>query len=177
MPPTPSCRFLAAILLASFLRARASETDFSQCLDDFRNGKYGTDGGVDFNGISVTNITEAVGLKYWFCKEHCGQGQEQFAWSNFSQQFSSWLLPWLALVSQIPFGAENRLDNLISGTHCLSSFRRWRSHLLISSHVDRGFTHSRCLLSCNYRHQLPMGPQNVQHGEIPQSEERRSCTR
>ena len=29
-------------------------------------------------------------------------------------QFSSWLLPWLALVSQLPFGANDKLDNLDS---------------------------------------------------------------
>ena len=32
----------------------------------------------------------------------------------FSQQFSSWLLPWLALLSQLPFGANDKLDNLES---------------------------------------------------------------
>ena len=32
----------------------------------------------------------------------------------FSQQFGSWLLPWLALVSQLPFGANDNLDNLIA---------------------------------------------------------------
>ncbi|KAF9019431.1 hypothetical protein BDZ89DRAFT_1164657 [Hymenopellis radicata] len=28
--------------------------------------------------------------------------------------FSSWLLPWLALISQLPFGAKYRLDNVIA---------------------------------------------------------------
>ena len=35
-------------------------------------------------------------------------------WTVFSQQFSSWLLPWLALVSQLPFGANDKFDNFIA---------------------------------------------------------------
>ncbi|KAE9382354.1 hypothetical protein BT96DRAFT_298587, partial [Gymnopus androsaceus JB14] len=34
--------------------------------------------------------------------------------SDFSNQFSAWLLPWLALLSQLPFGANDNLENLIS---------------------------------------------------------------
>jgi hypothetical protein len=30
------------------------------------------------------------------------------------QKFSAWLLPWLALLSQLPFGATHRLDNFVS---------------------------------------------------------------
>ena len=35
-------------------------------------------------------------------------------WSVFSDQFTSWLLPWLALVSQLPFGANDKLDNFVA---------------------------------------------------------------
>ena len=89
-------------------------TNLTQCLTDFkRNGI--AEGGVDNNGKLVIYSTDAVGLTYNTCTRLCGGGQEPFNWSIFSQQFSAWLLPWLALVSQLPFGAENSLDNLISG--------------------------------------------------------------
>ena len=35
-------------------------------------------------------------------------------WAVFSQQFSAWLLPWLALVSQLPFGANDKFDNFVA---------------------------------------------------------------
>ncbi|KAF8996056.1 hypothetical protein BDQ17DRAFT_1365030 [Cyathus striatus] len=41
-------------------------------------------------------------------------GQEPFQWSTFSQEFGSWLLPWLALISQLPFGTNDKLINLES---------------------------------------------------------------
>jgi len=56
----------------------------------------------------------AVGITYSLCIKACGSDQEPFNWTIFSQQFSAWLLPWLALVSQLPFGANDKLDNLES---------------------------------------------------------------
>ncbi|EGN91772.1 hypothetical protein SERLA73DRAFT_118209 [Serpula lacrymans var. lacrymans S7.3] len=53
-------------------------------------------------------------MSYGLCKAYCGTSQEPFSWTNFSQQFSGWLLPYLALISQLPFGAKHRLDNLTS---------------------------------------------------------------
>ena len=105
-------KFLA-ILLLFFVSGAASGT-FPECLARFKELNI-TDGGVDYNGKPVINPQDAVGLTFAACKEQCGTGQESFNWTIFSQQFSAWLLPWLALVSQLPFGAESRLDNLISG--------------------------------------------------------------
>ena len=53
-------------------------------------------------------------ITYDLCVSQCGAGQEPFQWSVFAQQFSSWLLPWLALISQLPFGANNKLNNFES---------------------------------------------------------------
>jgi len=102
-------------LLAFFFVSVAGSANFTQCLINFKNSNA-IKGGTDYNGIPVTDPKDAVALTYETCTELCGGGQESFDWSVFSQQFSAWLLPWLALVSQLPFGAESRLDNLISGT-------------------------------------------------------------
>lgn len=53
-------------------------------------------------------------MSYRLCTRACGTGPEAFNWTAFYQQFSSWLLPYLALLSQLPFGAESRLSNLTS---------------------------------------------------------------
>jgi len=81
-----------------------------------RNGTYGNGtevGGIDIYGHRV-DVSEAVGVTYKLCIKACGGDQVAFDWVIFSQQFGVWLLPWLALVSQLPFGANNKLDNLDS---------------------------------------------------------------
>ncbi|KAF9786476.1 hypothetical protein BJ322DRAFT_1108325 [Thelephora terrestris] len=102
------------LLFVSFFFVSVSASDtFTQCLETFRTNGNAT-GGTDFFGRPVNDSRDAVGLTYEQCMASCGTGQESFSWSVFSQQFSAWLLPWLALVSQLPFGAESRIDNLIS---------------------------------------------------------------
>ena len=51
------------------------------------------------NEASQTNIT------YHQCVETCGGGAGDFKWTMFSQSFGAWLLPWIALIFQLPFGA------------------------------------------------------------------------
>ena len=110
-----------AFLSLFFLSAAA--TNFTQCLADFR-GSNATEGGTDYNGRPVTDPKAAVGLTYKACTNWCGNGREPFDWPVFSQQFTAWLLPWLALISQLPFGAECHLDNLISGVFPSNRHRR-----------------------------------------------------
>src|ERR1700676_465688 len=85
-------------------------TDFNKCFNDIRNGVYGTEGGTDINGSPV-NVSKAVGISPALCERACGTGPEAFEWVAFSQKFTSWLLPWLALISQLPFGASDGVDN------------------------------------------------------------------
>jgi hypothetical protein len=85
-------------------------TDFNKCFNDIRSGVYGTEGGTDINGSPV-NISKAVGISFALCERACGTGSEAFEWVAFSQKFTSWLLPWLALISQLPFGASDGVDN------------------------------------------------------------------
>ena len=104
------------VALTFWPTAVVGETNFNTCLANVRNGSYGFGmdiGGTDNRGRPV-NASVATGITYDLCVNACGAGPEPFNWSIFSQQFSSWLLPWLALLSQLPFGANNKLDNLES---------------------------------------------------------------
>ncbi|OAX40780.1 hypothetical protein K503DRAFT_686817 [Rhizopogon vinicolor AM-OR11-026] len=56
----------------------------------------------------------ATGFTYRACLQACGAGTETPSWGNISQQFGSWLLPYLALISQLPFGGRHRVSNLMS---------------------------------------------------------------
>ena len=100
--------------LALFFVSATASPDFAQCLANFKELNI-TEGGTDFDGNAVVDPQAAVGLNYTACLHYCGPGRESFDWTIFSQQFTSWLLPWLALISQLPFGSQSRLDNLISG--------------------------------------------------------------
>lgn len=91
-----------------------SATNFERCIIDIRNGAWGTIGGTDSHGNPVSNISEANAITYDLCVRACGASPEPFDWPAFYQQFSSWLLPYFALLSQLPFGAESRLSNLSS---------------------------------------------------------------
>ncbi|KAF7368962.1 hypothetical protein MVEN_00222500 [Mycena venus] len=87
---------------------------FDQCIVDVRSGIWGNVGGTDNYGNPVSNISNATSITYELCILACGAGPEPFVWNIFSQQFSAWLLPFLALVAQLPFGATDKLDNVVS---------------------------------------------------------------
>jgi hypothetical protein len=107
-------RFFVLLSISStLLSAVFAAVDFPTCLANVRNGLFGTVGGRDNHGNPV-DISNATAITYELCLTACGAGPEPFHWSVFSQQFSSWLLPWLALVSQLPFGSNDKLDNLDS---------------------------------------------------------------
>ncbi|KAJ6617543.1 hypothetical protein B0H10DRAFT_2032877 [Mycena sp. CBHHK59/15] len=88
--------------------------NFDTCLKEIQTSGKWTVGGTDNRGNPVSNISQATAITFDLCLEACGAGPEPFVWNIFSQQFSAWLLPYLALVSQLPFGAVDRLDNLLS---------------------------------------------------------------
>jgi hypothetical protein len=102
--------YIATLLFCSLAQAA---TNFEQCFSNLQQNGGNITGGTDNNGRPVP-MTNATGITYARCVESCGPGQEPFSWGVFSQQFSSWLLPWLALISQLPFGAILPTDNLIS---------------------------------------------------------------
>ncbi|KAI0712933.1 hypothetical protein C8T65DRAFT_695138 [Cerioporus squamosus] len=109
----PSRSKTARISLLLFaLALRTSATNFEQCIAEVRSGAWGTVGGADSHGNPVSNISEASAITYNLCVRACGSSPEPFDWPAFYQQFSSWLLPYFALLSQLPFGAESRLSNL-----------------------------------------------------------------
>ncbi len=45
------------------------------------------------------------------CYRACGRGSEPFSFPAFAQESSAWLVPWLALLSQLPFGANDLFEN------------------------------------------------------------------
>jgi hypothetical protein len=51
------------------------------------------------------NETGHTQFTYTECVKTCGGGAGVFNWTMFSQNFSAWLLPWVALMFQLPFGA------------------------------------------------------------------------
>ena len=81
---------------------------------EVQNGLWGPDGGLDSLGNPVADISTATRITYELCLRACGSGPEAFNWASFSQQFSAWQLPWLALIPALPFGARQRHENFVA---------------------------------------------------------------
>ncbi|KAJ7612000.1 hypothetical protein DFH06DRAFT_1243856 [Mycena polygramma] len=104
----------SAIILGGLWLATSPAT--ADCLAKFkalRAAGEQVNGGMDNHGNPVS-IDTATAMSYGLCVATCGRGPSFRVWSIFSQRFSTWLLPFLALVCQLPFGSNNKLDNIIS---------------------------------------------------------------
>ena len=107
----PAKLFAIAVIVG--FSPTSSAVNFNQCLNSIYN--MTTDGTGGINGTLFYPLTsKALAVTYDFCVDHCGTGQEPFKWTVFSEQFSLWLLPCLALLSQLPFRVNDKLDNLES---------------------------------------------------------------
>ena len=102
-----TCLLLFSLVLVIPVNA----SNWTQCLIDVRSGAY-LEGGRTNRGKYAPLDNNTIAISYPLCLAACGSAPEAMQWTVFSQQFSSWLLPWLALVSQLPFGANDKLDNL-----------------------------------------------------------------
>ncbi|KAG2053552.1 hypothetical protein BDR06DRAFT_989810 [Suillus hirtellus] len=114
----------ACLLLLMHAVQRVAGLNFTQCLIDIVTNANATQdlaGLLDGNGNPVSNVSDATAISYSLCTSVCGTGREPFQWPVFSQDFSTWLLPNLALISQLPFGAQYRLDNLMSAVLTVGS--------------------------------------------------------
>ena len=86
--PTVKLWLPCVFLLFLFLQVDAVRLD--QCKARFAN---------------ATDQSGPLTITYNQCVETCGGGAGEFKWTMFSQGFSAWLLPWIALIFQLPFGA------------------------------------------------------------------------
>ena len=94
--------------LKSYCNATTTPIVGGDCTDVILEGL------LDSNGNQPPFVNNATAIRYSLCESQCGASQLPFSWGTFSQEFSAWLLPFLALTSQLPFGAKHRLDNLTS---------------------------------------------------------------
>ncbi|KAJ6567570.1 hypothetical protein DFH09DRAFT_441515 [Mycena vulgaris] len=108
------CSLLTLFGLLSVLGVvGAGAVNFDSCINEIHAGIWGPDGGLDNSG-NASNISTATAITYDLCVKACGSGPEPFVWKIFSQQFTAWLLPYLALMAQLPFGADDKLDNVVA---------------------------------------------------------------
>lgn len=104
--------FRILLLLLSIFPFIGARNNLTDCLNKLKSDPTAT-GGVDYKG-RPTSLGQAVGLTYESCESQCGPSPESFNWRHFAQLFSSWLLPWLALTSQLPFGSGNQANDFMS---------------------------------------------------------------
>ncbi|KAJ8073074.1 hypothetical protein PM082_019942 [Marasmius tenuissimus] len=111
-------RFSILSVLALHYRVAASN-NFTLCLYDIQH--TGSRSGVNNLGQFVRNPDDATAIPYITCVKECGTGPDIRPWTLVAQEFSAWLLPYLALLSQLPFGAHDRWDNLLAGVLTIGS--------------------------------------------------------
>ncbi|KAF9218647.1 hypothetical protein BS17DRAFT_770575 [Gyrodon lividus] len=109
----------SAILLIAIFPNYSNAVNFNQCLADAQAQAINTSdpSSLRFNNgsnVPLQSISDATAITIDACYSQCGTGQEPFDWAIFSQDFAAWLLPYLALISQLPFGGRSQLDNLMS---------------------------------------------------------------
>ena len=108
-PPTPWANFTQCQQAIADGRILASNPTFRPVF-------------VDVQGHIIdgpANVSAGVGYKT--CVNYCGTGSTQAGWSPFSQQFTAWLLPFIALTAQLPFQAVTTWDNLMSAALTVGS--------------------------------------------------------
>jgi hypothetical protein len=62
-----------------------------------------------------------LAISYDRCVRDCTPEPESFSFSEFSRKFTTWLVPWIALISQLPFGTHDGVDNLMSAVYTVAS--------------------------------------------------------
>ncbi|KAJ7441568.1 hypothetical protein FB451DRAFT_1298632 [Mycena latifolia] len=84
---------------------------------------------VDINGHGISCSTtiqaapEVWGITFGACEESCGMGvlRQGINFSEATIPLTTWLLPWLALIAQLPFEASDPWTNILSGFLCVGS--------------------------------------------------------
>ncbi|KAF9645087.1 hypothetical protein BDM02DRAFT_3189991 [Thelephora ganbajun] len=87
-----------------------------------------------WNATNSTSPPPPLHLSYEQCVNECGGGIGDINWESFSQSFGAWFLPWIALMFQIPFGAEYPLEDVLSffmtiGSPALAAYSLQITHL------------------------------------------------
>ncbi|KAL0572972.1 hypothetical protein V5O48_008986 [Marasmius crinis-equi] len=127
---SPTAVLELLIFLSLFQKVYAS-MDLATCLQHVKCGEWGPIGlnnrgeivnnsvPYESNGtVRCSNATvfypDATAISYADCRDHCGAGSHSLDASAFAQEFSAWLLPYLALLSQLPFGSQDKWQNLLA---------------------------------------------------------------
>ena len=90
--------------------------NFSQCAIDANDTYWKAPNDsflYDPNGFHTMNQSLAWGISYESCTRICRPSAEVFNWNGFSQSFVSCLLPWLALMAQLPFATNDQQSDFL----------------------------------------------------------------
>jgi len=112
-PIHDGCRRYGIYAQAAILYGCIQCAIITKCLDSINNNST-IMGILDNHGKPPLPGLNATVTAYSLLASQCGTGQKSFQWTVFSEQFSSLLLPWPASLSQLPFGANDKLNNLES---------------------------------------------------------------
>jgi len=80
---------------------------YDTCKDAVLSGKFGLEGTVDQNGQQANNLSAITGYIYKACKQNCGSDSDYNSFTVFGGQALLWFLPWVALLTQVPYSTSS----------------------------------------------------------------------
>lgn len=86
---------------------------------------------VEWNMTHALQPPPRLLLSYEQCLAECGAGMGDVDWGGLSGNFGTWLLPWIALMFQIPFVAEGKIYCPVFA--CLTVYYSTQTHWTMSS--------------------------------------------
>lgn len=98
---------------------------------------------LDQNGMPTSDATHAWGISAKSARILCSSAPMDFDWIFFAGSLTAWLIPWLVLASQLPFGTRNRKTDLLAmllalGSPALAVYSL-TLHVLNSRWISRAF--------------------------------------
>lgn len=96
-----SARVLFVLLMFMGYLATASADNLAKCGERLKEIQDAA-----WKATNSTSPAPELRLSYGQCVAECGGGIGDVNLEAFSQSFGAWFLPWIALMFQIPFGAE-----------------------------------------------------------------------
>lgn len=98
--------FCSLIIFASI---SVASTDFDRCKEDFRHITNTTSGylyrytGLLYNGAKLNPEDQWKFISLPGCLELCGKGTDYYHWADVSKTITTWVLPIIGLLLQLPF--------------------------------------------------------------------------
>ena len=150
MELSPSGRFRDLIVIFSILFVSGWQFNLTGCRASLppKDGNVSI-GVVDRYGNPTENATNAQGYQYSKCLDVCGQGIDVNNFTTIVQQMTLWFLPYLTLLAQVPFFADDKIGSRLAPAGPTGSPSPWPGWPSVAQRWPRAFPSCRVVTPPN----------------------------